>query len=51
VWKSAHLSLKQVLADGVQAGALPAAAANLIHASFNNEQTPDRPAVVDVVIL
>jgi 5-methylcytosine-specific restriction endonuclease McrA len=48
VWKSAHLSLKQVLADGVQAGALPAAAANLIRADFNKEQTPDRPAAVDV---
>lgn len=27
-------------ADGVQAGALPAAAANLIRADFNKEQTP-----------
>jgi len=48
VWKSAHLSLKQVLADGVQAGALPAAAANLIRADFNKEQTPDRPRTVVV---
>jgi len=31
-----------------RAGALPAAAANLIHADFNKEQTPDRPVVVDV---
>jgi hypothetical protein len=48
VWKSAHLSLKQVLAHGHQAGALPAVAANLIRADFNKEQTPNRPVVVDV---
>jgi hypothetical protein len=37
VLKFANLSLKQVLADGIQAGALPAAAGN---SHFNNEQTP-----------